>query len=334
MKLSLSLAVFFAQAIATPTPTYRNVTLHDKLHLAKRATVSETATLGYATLNGGTTGGSGGTVTTVSTLAQFTAAVDVKNSTPAVVVIQGVITGDTKVRIGSNKTIIGLPGAGFNGVGLQFSKQHNLILRNIVSSLVKASNGDGLTIDNSTNIWVDHCEFYSNLNNGKDYYDGLVDASHGSDFITISHTYFHDHWKTSLVGASDNNKAEDTGHLRITYADNYWKNCGSRGPSIRFGTGHVYNSFYENMHGAINTRMGAQVLAESNVFRNVSAAITSVDSPQIGYALAIDNDLGGATNTAVMGNLTTRSIPYNYTLLGSATVTSIVPGQAGAKLTF
>lgn len=51
-------------------------------------------------------------MTTVSTLAQFTAAVNEKNSNPTIVVVKGVITGDTKVRVGSNRSIIGLPGAG------------------------------------------------------------------------------------------------------------------------------------------------------------------------------------------------------------------------------
>jgi pectate lyase len=59
-----------------------------------------------------TTGGAGGTVTTVSTLPEFTAAVNEKNSAPAIVVVKGIISGDTKVRIGSNKSIIGLPGSG------------------------------------------------------------------------------------------------------------------------------------------------------------------------------------------------------------------------------
>jgi pectate lyase len=63
--------------------------------------------------------------------------------------------------------------------------------------------------------------------------------------LTLVSTYFHDHWKTSLVGHSDKNADEDRGHLRVTYANNHWKNCGSRGPSLRFGTGHIYNSFYE-----------------------------------------------------------------------------------------
>ena len=51
-------------------------------------------------------------MTTVSTLAQFTAAVAEKNTAPAIVVIKGVITGSAKVRIASNKSIIGLPGSG------------------------------------------------------------------------------------------------------------------------------------------------------------------------------------------------------------------------------
>jgi pectate lyase len=53
--------------------------------------------------------------TTVSTLAQFSAAADnSKNNdvTPRIIVVSGMISGAQQVRIGSNKTIIGLPGAG------------------------------------------------------------------------------------------------------------------------------------------------------------------------------------------------------------------------------
>jgi len=58
-----------------------------------------------------TTGGNGGTVTTVSTLPQFTAAVNEKNTAPVIVVVKGVITGSVNVRIGSNKSVLGLPGS-------------------------------------------------------------------------------------------------------------------------------------------------------------------------------------------------------------------------------
>ncbi|KAK3986766.1 family 1 putative polysaccharide lyase [Cladorrhinum sp. PSN332] len=328
----LALASFLALTAASPTPTLPE---EGTPKLAKRAMISDAANIGFATLNGGTKGGAGGTVTTVSTLPQFTAAVDEKNTAPAIVVISGIITGNEKVRIGSNKSIIGLPGSGFRGVGLHFRRQSNLIIRNIVSSYVIASSAqDALKIEGSTNVWVDHCEFHSALINDKDYYDGLVDSSHGSDFITISHTYFHDHWKTSLVGHSDSNASQDKGKLRITYANNRWKDVGSRGPLLRFGTAHIYNSLYESVSSAINTRMGAQALVQSNVFRNVTLAVTSRDSKEVGYAVLQDNDLGGGLADAPSGSLGPSNIPYSYSLLGSGAVASRVPAEAGAILRF
>ncbi|KAF4835805.1 putative pectate lyase A [Colletotrichum tropicale] len=333
MKFTSALATLFASvAVATPTPTVNNVA--DKPHLVKRASISDKATLGYATLNGGTSGGAGGTVTTVSSLAEFTAAVNEKDTAAKIVVVKGVIKGTANVRIGSNKSVIGLPGAGFDGIGLHARRQSNIIVRNIKSTNVLASTGDGLKIEQSTNVWVDHCEFSSALVSDKDYYDGLVDASHAADYMTISYTYFHDHWKTSLIGHSENNGDEDKGHLRITYAHNYWANFGSRGPSLRFGTGHIYNSYYLNGNSGINTRQGAQVLIQSNVFKNVSVPITTQDSDIVGYAVAIDNDLGGAANTAPVGTMNANSPGYSYSLLGSANVVATVPGQAGQKLTF
>lgn len=52
------------------------------------------------------------------------------------------------------------------------------------------------------------------------------------------------------------------------------------------------------------------------------------------YVTAIDNDLGGGANTAPAGTMTANSVPYSYSLLGSANVVKTVPGQAGAILTF
>lgn len=56
-----------------------------------------------------TTGGRGGTTTTVSTLAQFTAAAG--SSSAAVIVVSGAISGSAKVKVTSNKSIIGKSGS-------------------------------------------------------------------------------------------------------------------------------------------------------------------------------------------------------------------------------
>lgn len=161
-----------------------------------------------------------------------------------------------------------------------------------------------------------------------------MDVTHASDWVTISNSYFHDHWKASLVGHSDNNGAEDTGHLHITYANNYWLNIGSRTPSIRFGTGHIYNSYFKNMNTGIDPRDGAQTLVQSNVFVNVTEPLASLYSDDVGYAVPIDNNFGGGSDTAPVGNMTASSPPYSYTLLGSSKVVAAVVGVAGATLTF
>lgn len=137
----------------------------------------------------------------------------------------------------------------------------------------------------------------------------------------------------SLVGHSDNNGAEDKGHLHVTYASNYFSNVSSRLPSIRFGTGHIFNNYFENvLSSAIDTRDGAQTLVESNVFVKAKKPLASLYSDDEGYAVAKDNDFGGEENTAPAGTLT--KVPYSYTALGSSKVKAAVVGTAGNTLKF
>ncbi|KAM0135009.1 hypothetical protein ACHAP3_005099 [Botrytis cinerea] len=333
MKLSIlstGLAVLAQFVSAAPTPTEGDA-IAERANIAKRATITDVATTGFATQNGGTKGGAGGATTTVSTLAQFTAAVT-NDEVARVIVVSGTISGSVKVRVGSNKTIIGKKGATLIGIGLYINKSTNVIVRNIISQKVLAANGDAIGIQAAKNVWIDHVDVSSDLNNGKDYYDGLIDVTHASDWVTISNSYIHDHFKASLIGHSDNNAAEDTGHLTVTQHNNYWSNIGSRTPSFRFGTGHVFNSYFLNANTGIDTRDGAQILVQSNVFKNVSEPIAALYSDDTGYANAFDNDLGGYANTAPVGTLTTTSLPYSYSLLGSGSVVAAVVGSAGATL--
>ncbi len=79
------------------------------------------------------------------------------------------------------------------GVGFYIKDQSNVIMRNLKISKVLADNGDAIGIQNSKNVWVDHCDLSSDLSHDKDYYDGLCDVTHASEWVTISNTYFHDH---------------------------------------------------------------------------------------------------------------------------------------------
>lgn len=65
--------------------------------------------VGYCTQNGGTTGGAGGQTVTVTTVDQLVAAA--LRTEPLIIVVSGRLTGDTRVRPTSNKTIIGAAGS-------------------------------------------------------------------------------------------------------------------------------------------------------------------------------------------------------------------------------
>ncbi|KAK6333771.1 hypothetical protein TWF730_003954 [Orbilia blumenaviensis] len=291
---------------------------------------------GYAKNNptGAVSGGAGGSTTTVADYAAFTAAV--KSNTAKVVYVNGIITLTSKVKIGSNTSVIGIgSNSGVTGKGLSLSSVDNIIIRNLKISMVKGD--DLVTLSKSTRVWIDHNELFNGgLANGPDYYDGQIDIAHASDYITISWNYFHDHWKSSLVGNSDSNRAEDFGHLRITYHHNYWKNIGTRGPAGRFGHQHIYNNLYEDYrYQAIHSRSDNQVLVEGNVFRGDTREALSTyglvipeDSPNTctcgdyeldGYAnLGAANDWGTASvNITQTGAFTSAGYTYNLTPLAS-----------------
>ncbi|KAG8812923.1 hypothetical protein FRC19_002801, partial [Serendipita sp. 401] len=196
--------------------------------------------------------------------------------------------------------------------------------------LVLADAGDHIGIQASSKVFIDHVDVSSDRDHDKDYYDGLTDITHGCTYITVSNSFFHDHWKTMLIGHSDSNSSEDTA-MTVTVNNNYFKNLNSRGPSFRFGHGHVYNNYYQDMSDGINTRVGAILRVENNVWTGTcSSALYSTDG---GYAQASGNDFGTCEsgNTALAGTL---SIPYSYTLLSTSSVISSVTANAGAKLTF
>ncbi|KAL4947578.1 pectin lyase fold/virulence factor [Aspergillus filifer] len=317
LKFLLAVVSCLGPALAAPTPASS---------FQKRA---DDSAFGYASLNGGTTGGAGGTTTTVASFAEFTTAVS--GDEPKVVIVSGPITETAdQVDVGSNTSILGADSSAvFDGFGLRLKEVENVIIRNLGIKNVLAENGDAIGAEYSNNIWVDHVDVSSDRDHDKDYYDGLLDFKRGSDYITVSNSFIHDHWKASLVGHSNSNEDEDSGHLHVTYANNYWYNLNSRGPSFRFGTGHIYNNYYESVSDGINTRIGAQLLVESNVFVDGKKALYSTDD---GYAVERDNDFGDATADAEEGTLT--SVEYEYTTLGPDAVKAAVVGTAGQTLTF
>ncbi|XP_009778380.1 probable pectate lyase 5 [Nicotiana sylvestris] len=96
------------------------------------------------------------------------------------------------------------------------------------------SDGDGISIFGSRNIWVDHCALSHCT-------DGLIDAIMGSTAITISNSYFSHHDDVMLLG-HDDKYLPDSG-MQVTIAFNHFgEGLVQRMPRIRRGYVHVVNN--------------------------------------------------------------------------------------------
>ncbi|KAK8607289.1 hypothetical protein V6N13_053031 [Hibiscus sabdariffa] len=98
------------------------------------------------------------------------------------------------------------------------------------------SDGDGVSIFNSKNIWVDHCT----LSNCQ---DGLIDVIHGSTAVTISNNHMTHHDKVMLLGHSDAYTQDKD--MQVTVAFNHFgEGLVQRMPRCRHGYFHVVNNDY------------------------------------------------------------------------------------------
>ena len=226
---------------------------------------------------------------------------------PYVVTFSQQLTGNQNITVTSDKTLLGISEqAHLQGIGLEISQARNVIIKNIKISHVTPQ--DAIEINGSKNIWIDHCELYSDKDHGQDYYDGLLDIKNASSFITVSWTIFRDHYKTSLISSGD--QAVEDSVTRVTYHHNYFLNCESRLPSIRFGKAHIFNNYYKNCNTAINSRMGACVRVERNYFNDVGTAVMMAFSPEPGSVQLIDNHFGSANYATAPG--CELDLPYIY----------------------
>jgi len=252
------------------------------------------------------TGGSLGQTVEVSSLQELKQYLN--SPEPYTVKFTGYIEANENIKISSDKTLIGTGEvAHLKGIGLEINNVRNIIIRNLTISHVAPQ--DAIEINGkSKNIFISGCEFYSDRDHGPDYYDGLLDIKNESTFITVSWSSFHDHYKAILISSGDQQVADSV--IRITLHHNYFYNCGSRLPSIRFGKAHIFNNYYKNSTDGINTRMGACVRIERNYFENVGKAVMMDYSVIPGTVHLIDNYFG--SSAFVTSPKCELNIPYNY----------------------
>jgi len=291
----------------------------------------ETLPLGYAMVNGTTTGGYGGETVTVSNLDDFR--FTAKSPDPMIIQVSENFTDTGMVIISSNKTIVGINGATLNGVGLSIYGVSNVIVKNL--RINKVVGADCITIkQESHHIWIDHNELWQDRDHIWDYYDELMEVTDRSDFVTISNNIFHDAHTALLVG-SDDHQITDIGHLRVTMYGNYLFNISERQPSIRFGFMHIFNNYFLNGSGyTIGITINGTVRTDNNLFESQNIPIYTDFNTSPGVISGASTNLyinsGANQITSAPSNWLP---PYHYSssLIPASEVRSVVPGQAGPR---
>lgn len=314
---------------------------------------SQCTVTGWASQNGGVTGGGTATAVTVTTYAELKSAIttsSVKN-----VVVSGTIAIPSGGRISfqdqSDKTIFGMPGSKLvsadltaTNSGIIYVKRcTNIIFRNLILEGPGAYDTDGydnMTLDNCSNVWVDHCEFQDGL-------DGNFDIKNMSDYISVTWCKFtynkapipdgpggaDDHRFSDLFGSGDG-ATGDRGHLRITMQNNWWaQGCVARMPRVRFGKVHIVNNLFNSTVAKQCVQAGfeADLLIESNVFEDVAKPIDKMNNDFT--AITEQNNIFTNTTGNRTGSGTAFTPPYTLNITPVANVKSQVMASAGATLT-
>ncbi|MEV0000470.1 polysaccharide lyase family 1 protein [Streptomyces sp. NPDC050848] len=326
---------------------------------ASAATGSAT---GYATQNGGTTGGAGGQTVRATTGTAIHAALCGRASTgtPLVIEVEGVIdhgntskvsgtgcnTADGVIELKqiSNVTIVGVGGgAVFDQVGIHIRESSNIIIQNVTVRNVKKSGspvsngGDAIGMESGVrNVWVDHVTLEASGGESEGF-DGLFDMKDNTQYVTLSYSTLRNSGRGGLVGSSES----DLSNGFITYHHNLYENIDSRAPLLRGGTAHIYNNHYVSLNeSGINSRAGARAKVDNNYFEDSKDVLGTFYTDAAGYWQVSGNIFDNVTwsspgtdNNPAGPNPqsnTTVAIPYAYSLDNAACVPAVVSQTAGA----
>ena len=285
----------------------------------------------------GVIGGGQGQVVHVATRADFEKYV--AGVEPRVVILDADITGggmqdlQDQISLGSNKTIIGSgSGKALNGICLDASRQSNIIIRNITLTKGRI---DGIAMRTCHHVWIDHCD----LSNS---YDGLLDFTVGSSYMTVSWTKLHHHDKVSITN-SGTGHYEDYGRERVTFAHCWFADNVQRNPRIGYGLMHIYNCYWTDISSyCIGFHSQAQVLSEYNyfsssarkAFNNQYASVL----PYCGYLTDHESILDGSSPKAASDQTYTgisyspaTYYDYEFDQTGASTVPADVKGGVGPQ---
>ncbi len=308
----------------------QNVMLLDESDIIKATGATDPfakSPVGFASLNGGTTGGAGGPTVTVTTKEELMDyAISSYTSDPYIIKVSGTINcdyGDT-IWISSNKTIVGVGSNATISKGeFRMESKSNVIIRNLTfrDSFVegdwdgKTQDYDGIQTDYCNNIWIDHCHF-THIG------DGCLDIRNITTYVTVSWCVFSNHNKAFGLGWNDDQ------NYKVTIHHTWFNGTYQRNPSFDNGIGHLYNNYMLNLEGYGNYSRGyARMVIENSYFENCSNPYYADDTAQLVIKGSTVVNCIGKINTR--GTAFTPSSYYSYTMDSADTIRDILRSNAG-----
>jgi pectate lyase len=289
--------------------------------------------VGFATLEGGTTGGGNASPTTVTTQAELRACATATE--PRVCRVSGTLTFSPfeEIRVASDKTIIGagataeiVMGGFFIGIGV-----HNVIIRNLTirDSYIEGQDAeggdeggdrDGVQMDTAHHVWIDHCRFSRSG-------DGLIDSRKDTSFETVSWNILENANKAFGIGWTENVTAQ------ITIHHNWIRNTAQRNPSTdNVLRAHLFNNMLENVSSYGNYSRGAtNMVLQNSVFVKVKDPHYYDTGTLVASGNAYEDTTGMKESSGESFSFFDPSALYPYTLTPTADLESLLARCAGPR---
>lgn len=314
---------------------------------AEIASLAQDTAIGFAAVEGKTTGGGDATPAIVRTFAELRSAA--QDAGPRVIIVTGTIKteGGSGMKIASNKTIRGADkNAAIEG-GLSIHSVSNVILRDFNLKGIWPNSGpdDAIAIRNSHHVWIDHLNIW-------DAGDGNLDITSQSSHITVSWCKFwysekrHPHRFCALIGSGGGDHPEDWGKLKVTWHHNWFADLvDQRMPRLMYGLAHIFNNYYTAAGNSYCIGVGSYgaALIENNYFKDVKnphtfmydvwCDITARGNSYENTTGKRDAGRGGARHAPGQQFTVTafERVPYDYALDKAGAIPDLVSRNAGPR---
>jgi pectate lyase len=247
---------------------------------------------------------------------------------------------ERRISFGWNKTLVGLGrGAILQGAWLTLEDAENVIVRNVAvydvnPEIIEA--GDGVSINTSSRVWLDHMTF-------RWIGDGFVDVADSSS-VTLSWIRFDGH--SEFACQNHHPRANELSISQTTIHHSLYDSVIGRAPQVNRAGAEVHfanNVVSDNPDYAVGAACSAEVLLEGSHFENVAFPTLRRDcteDPSIGRIFAPEgsnyydpattgaHQLSGADSPEPRDPVFTP--PYDIPLDALGDVRGTVPLRAGA----